>query len=136
MKKYINLSLLSFLLVPAVASAQLTDTKKLIEAVGGLINPLLAVLTGLALAAFLWGLAKFIYRAGGDEKAVEEGKRVMKWGILALFIMISIWGIISFIQGELNLTAGGGGVGGGGGGGGDSGGYTGDSGSGDPFGGY
>jgi len=106
MKKYTNMLLVTLLLSPTIALAELTGTKDLITAVEGLINPLIGVLVGLALLAFFWGLAKFIFRAGGDEKAVEEGKKIMKWGLIALFIMISVWGIISFIQSELNLSAG------------------------------
>ncbi|KKT14382.1 MAG: hypothetical protein UW83_C0028G0006 [Parcubacteria group bacterium GW2011_GWD1_44_9] len=77
--------------------------KDLIRAVGGLINPIIAILVGVALLAFFWGLAKFIFRVGGDEKAVEEGKRIMKWGLIALFVMVSVWGIVKFMQRALNL---------------------------------
>ena len=77
--------------------------KDLIRAVGGLINPIIVILVGVALLAFFWGLAKFIFRVGGDEKAVEEGKMIMKWGLIALFVMVSVWGIIIFIQEALDL---------------------------------
>lgn len=76
---------------------------KLIEAVGSLVKLALPVAVGLGLLAFLWGLAQFIFRVGGDEKAVEEGKRIMKWGLLALFVMVSVWGIVIFMQRALNL---------------------------------
>ena len=76
---------------------------QLISAVGSLVNQLIGVVGGLALLVFLWGLAKFIFHVGGDEKAVEEGKRVMKWGLLALFVGFSVWGIVIFFQRELNL---------------------------------
>lgn len=73
----------------------------LIEATGKLISLSITVLIGLALLAFFWGLAKFIFRVGGDEKAVEEGKRVMKWGLVALFVTVSVWGIVEFIEQNL-----------------------------------
>ena len=98
MKKYKNILVVLFLLLPAVASAQLTGVKSLIEAVGGLINPLITIVVAIALLVFLWGLAKFIFRVGGDEGAIEEGKRLMIWGLIALFVMISVWGIIRFIN--------------------------------------
>ena len=101
MKKYINAFVIALVLAPTVAFAQLTGVKDLIIAVGGLVNPLIGVLVGVALLVFFWGLAKFIFRLGGDEKAVEEGKEVMKWGLIALFVMISVWGIISFFQNAL-----------------------------------
>ena len=78
---------------------------ELITAVGGLVNNLIGVVGGMALVVFLWGLAKFIFHVGGDEKAVDEGKRVMKWGLLALFVAFSVWGIVVFFQNELNLPA-------------------------------
>jgi hypothetical protein len=77
--------------------------KALIQAVGGLINDLIGLVIALALLAFFWGLAKFIFHIGGDEKAVEEGKRIMKWGLIALFILVSVWGIVGFAQRELGL---------------------------------
>ena len=85
----------------------MTGIKDLITAVGGLINPLIVILVGVALLVFFWGLAKFIFRVGGDEKAVEGGKRLMGWGLLALFVMLSVWGIIRFMQNALLLAPGG-----------------------------
>jgi Type IV secretion system pilin len=105
MKKYINISITTLLLLPTVAFAQLTGVKDLINAVGGLINPLIVVLLGAALVVFIWGLVKFIFRIGGDEKAVEAGKKLMLWGLIALFVMISVWGIIGFMQKALSLPA-------------------------------
>src|SRR3989344_2322592 len=72
-----------------------------------LIRTALPVITGLALMVFFWGLAKFIFRVGGDENAVEGGKRLMIWGLIALFVMISVWGIIRFMQNALLLAPGG-----------------------------
>lgn len=76
---------------------------ELIKSVGGLVNSLIAIVIGLALLAFFWGLAKFIFNVSGDEKSIEEGKRIMIWGIITLFVMVSVWGIVGFLQGELNL---------------------------------
>ena|SRR3989344_3982801 len=101
MKKYIITLTVAFASLPVIARAQLTGVKSLINAVGGLVNPLIGIVIAVALLAFFWGLAKFIFRVGGDEKAVEGGKRIMIWGLIALFIMVSIWGIINFMQGEL-----------------------------------
>lgn len=103
MKTYLKITTIALLVVPMAAHAQLTGVKDLITAVGRLINPLVAILIGVALLAFFWGLAKFVFRVGGDEKAVAEGKRIMLWGLLALFIMVSVWGIIRLMQNELLL---------------------------------
>ncbi|MEX2010198.1 MAG: hypothetical protein WD874_00105 [Parcubacteria group bacterium] len=76
----------------------MSHTLDIIESVGGLIDKALGIVIAIALLGFFWGLAKFIFRVGGDEKAVEDGRRIMKWGILALFVMVSIWGIIKFMD--------------------------------------
>ena len=101
MKKYKYILITTIFFSPSLVLAQLTGVKDLIKAVGGLINPLITILVGVALLVFFWGLVRFIFRVGGDEKAVEEGKRIMIWGLIALFVMISVWGIIGFIQDEL-----------------------------------
>ncbi len=65
-----------------------------------LITTAIPIVAGLALLFFFWGLAKFILKAD-DETAREEGKQVMKWGIVALFVMVSVWGIVAFLQEDL-----------------------------------
>ncbi|MFZ2484737.1 MAG: hypothetical protein WAX80_00530 [Minisyncoccia bacterium] len=76
---------------------------QLISSTSNLINITIGVVFGMALLVFFWGLAKFIFHVGGDEKAVDEGKRIMKWGLLALFVAVSVWGIVIFFMRELNL---------------------------------
>lgn len=62
-----------------------------------LVNPIIGIVTGLAVIFFIGGLAKFILNAG-DEKGREEGKKVMLWGIIALFVIVSMWGIVRILQ--------------------------------------
>lgn len=57
-------------------------------------------LVALALLYFLWGLAVFMFKSG-DEKAIEEGKSKMIWGVIALFVMISVWGLVAVLQDNL-----------------------------------
>ncbi|MEX0932473.1 MAG: hypothetical protein WDZ61_01075 [Parcubacteria group bacterium] len=81
-----------------------TNFSDLVRIIINLINPLLILIAGLALLAFFWGLAKFIFRVGGDEKAVDEGKRLMVWGLIGLFVMVSFLGIISLLYDDLGFT--------------------------------
>lgn len=84
------------LTLPSTASAQ--GITRLLEEFGDLINPAIGVLVAIGLLVFFWGLAKFIFRVGGDEKAVEGGKKLMLWGLVALFVMVSVWGIVAFLE--------------------------------------
>jgi hypothetical protein len=96
------LSSLTLSLLPAIAFAQSTGTinfsniRGAINQVGELINILLPIVVALALLFFFWGLAKFIL-ASGDEDAKDEGKRIMIWGVIALFVMASVWGLVAFV---------------------------------------
>lgn len=80
------------------------DFRDLVYIFTDLIQVTLPVITGLALLIFLWGLTKFIARVGGDEKAVDEGKNLMKWGLIALFVMVSLWGIIRFFYADFGFS--------------------------------
>lgn len=76
----------------------------LIQSALSLVNKtLLPLAVSTALLVFIWGLVRFLAK-GGDTKATEEGRNIMVWGVLALFVMVSIWGILRFIQGNLNIT--------------------------------
>ena len=74
-----------------------SNFKELADILIDLIRTALPVITGFAVLVFFWGLAKFIFRLGGDEKAVEEGKKLMLWGLIALFILLSFMGILAFL---------------------------------------
>jgi len=81
-----------------------SDLKGLVGIFVDLIRTALPVIAGLALLVFFWGLVKFIFRAGGDEKAVEEGKNLMKWGLIALFIMVSFLAILAFVYRDFGFS--------------------------------
>lgn len=80
-----------------------TNFSELIKIFLDLIKAALPVIAGLALLTFLWGLARFIFRLGNDEKSVEEGKNLMKWGLIALFLLMSFWVIIGLVYNDVGF---------------------------------
>jgi FtsH-binding integral membrane protein len=60
-----------------------------------IINPLIVLLFTAALVYFVLGLFKLMKK--DDSKALEEGKQHMLWGIVGMAIMVSVFGIMSFI---------------------------------------
>lgn len=101
MKKYINkytLSTLSFI-VPVVSYAALEGLKGLLGDIKGLLDLMFPLMFALGLVYFFWGVAQFILNDAGNDKSREEGKQKMIWGVVALFIMFSIMGILSTISG-------------------------------------
>ena len=110
MKRFFYIILIS--LTPLVSFAQVT-CKKNIDNISGLLNyaacflnkAIIPILSLLAWVVFIFGVVTFI-RSAGDEKSKEEGKKFILWGIVALFVLVSIWGIINI----LSVTLGTGGV--------------------------
>jgi hypothetical protein len=66
-------------------------------------NTLIPMAFTLCLLYFFWGIFKYIKEGATSDKAAEEGRRIMGWGIVGIFVVFSVWGIISFIQTELDI---------------------------------
>lgn len=105
---------LLILILPKVGNAQnppsppnnIETIGDLIALFGSFVNSLIPIAAGLALLGFFWGLAQYIFKAG-DKDAKEEGKRIMIWGTVALFLISAIGGIINLLAGTLGITTGG-----------------------------
>ncbi len=70
-----------------------------------ILERLTAILVTVSFIVFVWGLIKFIFNSG-DEKAVAEGKQKMVWGVIALFVIISVFGLVSLLQRWTGANAG------------------------------
>ncbi len=57
-----------------------------------LIDAVIPVLIGVALLAFMWGILQYLF---GKK---EDGKSFMIWGVIALFVMTSVWGLVSIVR--------------------------------------
>jgi ABC-type dipeptide/oligopeptide/nickel transport system permease subunit len=78
---------------------------ELIQIIIDIINPVLTVLIALAVLVFFKGLVQFIAKSG-DEKSHAQGKSLMIWGLIALFVMVSVFGIVRVIYGEFGFREG------------------------------
>ena len=102
MKKVIYAAL-SF--APIFALAQnLGNLSSLVQQIRSLINSIFPILLAIAVLYFFWGLITFI-RGAGDPKKTAEGKGIMIWGIIALFVMVSVFGILNWLTQATGLTS-------------------------------
>ena len=103
MKKISKYTLIaSTFLFPVLTFAALNGVKALLGDFGGILNTLLKLLFGLALVYFFWGVSQFILHSG-EPKTRDEGRNKMIWGIVALFVFVSIYGILSFIGSSIGI---------------------------------
>jgi hypothetical protein len=59
-----------------------------------IVNPILLLLFAGGLLFFLWGALEFIIAAENPGKR-EEGKSHMLWGVIGMFVMASVYAILS-----------------------------------------
>lgn len=91
-----------FLASPAITHA-IDNIQDLLYASVDIFNNIIYIIFSFALLMFFWGLAKFIGSAGSD-KALADGRRLMLWGVITLFVMASVWGIVAFLQDSFEIT--------------------------------
>lgn len=61
----------------------------IVQSLVGIFNLVLPVLVALALVLFMVGVVKYIYNEGE-----HHDRSIMLWSLIALFVMLSIWGIL------------------------------------------
>lgn len=69
------------------------------------INPLIVFLFACALAYFLYGVVQFILNPANEEIR-KSGKSHMMWGVVGMFIMVSVFAIMQIILNTLGSKAG------------------------------
>lgn len=66
--------------------------------VSGLINDaVIPLIFAVATVFFIWGAVKFFIISAGEEAQREQGKQFMFWGIIALAVMLSVWGLVGIL---------------------------------------
>ncbi len=90
----------------AQTSPDLDYFEEAIISIGALVEQLIPIVIAIGLLFFIWGLVQFIL-ASGDETAKEVGKRRMVWGILALFVIVAVWGLVDLLAGITGVETGG-----------------------------
>jgi hypothetical protein len=63
------------------------------------VIPLLFV---LAVASFIWGVVQYVINTEEEGKRAK-GRDFMIWGIIALSVMVSIWGIVSIFRNTFGI---------------------------------
>lgn len=115
MKKiFISLGALVLAFSPAVASAQIIGgatpnfsyANSWIVQVMAWSQQAVTFLMVIATLYFIWSVIRFIMDKGDDAKATSAKKKAMINGIIGLFVIVGIWGIIKIISSTLGVSGG------------------------------
>lgn len=84
------------------ATANLSGIQTLVQSFGRIVAMLIPIIFALAIVYFFWGLVVFL-RAAGDPKAQEAGRNQMIWGVIAIAVMLSVYGLAGWLQSSFGI---------------------------------
>ncbi len=67
-----------------------------------LIKLVVPLLFSLAVVGFIWGIITYYLNPTNEEKR-KNGKTFMLWGVIALFVMISMWGLVGVLSNTFGI---------------------------------
>jgi hypothetical protein len=105
MKKFAYASLM--FLFPIVTLAQTLNFNNLMTPLAGLksvMDKIIPLIIGAAVIVFLWGVLKYVLSGADDPDKRKEARGFMVWGIVALFVMVSVWGLVKILQTTTGIT--------------------------------
>ncbi len=75
----------------------------LLTTLTGILNAVVPFIIGLVVLVIIWGIFTYITKAGEEEKRAEAKKFIL-YGILGLFIMVSLWGFVGILVNTFGIT--------------------------------
>ncbi len=70
-----------------------------------IINPIIIVLVGVSAVYFLYGVFEFLWKSQSDPKIVKQGTSHMLWGLVGIFVMLSVFGFFKFLLNTLPTSS-------------------------------
>ena len=69
-------------------------------------DSIIPLIFALATAFFVWGVVQFVILGAGEEAKRTQGKQHMIWGVVALAVMLGVWGLVSILGSTFGLETG------------------------------
>ncbi|MDB5260072.1 MAG: hypothetical protein JWN37_303 [Candidatus Nomurabacteria bacterium] len=114
MKKNLVAIIITLISIPVLVYAQATTPTQGITSLGtfvdaitsSVVRALATLFLAGAVAAFFFGIVNYLIGArDGDQTKIKNGNQFMLWGLIAIFVMFSVWGIVKYAQGILGLPS-------------------------------
>lgn len=100
MKKVI--SIVSLYALPVAVFAAVDDADSLFSTAQGILKKVLPIIISIAVIYFVYNA--FAYMIAADEEKKGEAKSKMIYGIIALFVMVSVWGLVGILSGTFGFS--------------------------------
>ena len=70
-----------------------------------ILNPIITLLFALAVFYFLWGLVDVV-SSGDDSSKRTQGRNHIMWGLVGIFIMVAVYGLMNVAINTISTVAG------------------------------
>lgn len=101
---FLTVSIISF--GPIYVFAQIRDIESGLGFFSIALDRILPILVLITLFYFIYSVVVFVWKSRGGEEASDEKRKIL-WGIIGLFVILSIWGIIGVVSRTLGTGTGG-----------------------------
>lgn len=95
---------IALLAVPGFAFAQTVGS--ILGTVQRIFDALIPLLITLAVIYFFWGVAQYILKSDNEEGR-REARNIMLYGLIALFVIVGVWGLVGVIAETFGVQTGG-----------------------------
>lgn len=104
-KKILASSIVLLLATPYIAFADISTTwiDSLVSNIINFLGSLVPLFIALAVTFFLWGVLQFV-SSGDDAEKRKLAQARMIHGVIAIFVMVSLWGLIHVLIDVFDFT--------------------------------
>ena len=100
--KNISLPLILITFAPHFVMAQpVKDFEGLVGKIYGMLSSIVPLIVALTLIVFLWGIFQLVRSNSEDSRA--DAIKIITFGVVALFVMVSVWGLVNILVRSFNL---------------------------------
>jgi fumarate reductase subunit D len=100
--KKISIATALSLVLPLSAFAAINNLNDIFVFIRNILNTILPIIIALTVVYFVWGMFQ-VFMASDEEKK-EKAKSTVIYGVIALFVMISIWGLVNILYNTFGLS--------------------------------
>lgn len=88
--------------MPMLALAQASNINSVLSLITSVLNAIVPIIIALAVVWFLWGVFQYVIASDPEEKT--GARNHMIWGIIGIFVMVSVWGLVNLLRDSFNLN--------------------------------
>ncbi len=97
MKKTLPVLITSFLALPHIGYAQaVSNFEQLVQKIYNIVSSFVPIIVSLTVIVFLWGIFQLV--RSNSEDARSDAIKVITFGVVALFVMVSVWGLVAILS--------------------------------------